>query len=131
MDIELLKPEDYPKLIGLGGMTATTLPSPETSRILVARRPDGTIAAYWVAQAVVHIEPIWLEGVSGLGRGKVFMNMVPAMMGELAAIGDSTFFAFADNENMVQYALRLGMQPLPYVVFQGNLPTSEAREENQ
>lgn len=129
MKIELLAPEDYPHLVGVGGITAATLPSPATSRVIVARRADGAIAAYWVAQAVVHVEPIYL-GTEGLGNGKLFAEMLPAMMAALAANGDTTFYAFAQDENMVQYALRLGLQLLPYVTFQGFLPPPTAVPEN-
>ena len=130
MQIETLHPDQYPTLIGVGTMTADKLPPPATSRIVVARRDDGTIAAYWVAQAVIHVEPIDLSGVEGLGRGKVFMEMLPALMTEVASTGDNSFFAFAADESMIQYAMRLGLTPLPYVVFQGTIPVPPAVQEN-
>ena len=122
MRIELLAPADYPQLLGIGGMTASTLPSPDTSRIIVARREDdATIVAYWVAQAVIHVEPIYL-GLEGLGNGKLFQEMLPHMLAALSTTGDNTFYAFAADESMVQYALRLGLTHLPYLVFQGSIP---------
>lgn len=131
MKIEILEPDQYHQLAGLNGPLDTMgIPSPAVSKVIVARAPDGAIRAYWVVQAAVHIEPIWLDPDlrAGLGGAKVFMAMVPAVMAAVASTGDSTFYTFAADETMVQYALRLGLTPLPYTIFEGHLPSLPTNE---
>lgn len=129
MTYEQLAPEKYPELIGVGPMTAATLPDPASSRIVVGRL-GGRIAAYWVVQAVLHAEPIYVgPELEGLGRGKAIAELLPRMLAAVAACGDTTFYAFAADENVLQYALRIGLKPLPFTVFQGTIPPIPPTQE--
>lgn len=54
-----LTPEEYPRLKqilpeGFG------LPSPQTSRVVIAEDSEGAIKGYWFVYIALHVEPLWV-----------------------------------------------------------------------
>ena len=120
MNVSILEPADYHKL-------AIKL-DPATSIIAVARDKANEIKGFWAAQAVIHIEPVQLEGEAQDG-GHTAIKLLQVLLSELAARGENVFYAFANSEDVVQYLQRLGLQPLPYACFVGLNPLLQASQE--
>lgn len=130
MNIILLPSERYHELLKFEGFQGTP-PNPDTSIVVVAEDPDSKeIKGFWVAQAVIHIEPIALDPAVRDG-GHTSMKMLSLLLSELAARGEASFFAFADNESVVNYLVRLGLVPLPYAVFYGMNPNLLPQEPSE
>lgn len=121
MKILTLPPARYPELKKFDAFLGGLLPNPDTS-IVVVQEDDNTheIMDFWVAQAVIHIEPVTLTTKDG---GFTAVKLLTHLLAELASRGESAFYAFAQTEDVVQYLLRLGLTPLPYATFAGIIPT--------
>lgn len=106
-----LQPEEYHKLDGHEDLTATGVPSPDVSRIMVAERHDGTIVGYIMAVTVVHMEPIWVHPDY---RG----TMVPVRLWRklVDALLTPVMYCFSDTSTIAGYLTRLGLRELPYKV---------------
>ena len=120
MAIKLLEPSRYNELRSFTEFTPDTLPNPDNSIVVVNEDENGTILDFWVAQTVVHIEPVKIRSNDG---GHTLLQMLATLLATLNERGVNTFFAFADNETVLNYLLRLGLVPLPYMVCQGQTPT--------
>lgn len=122
LNILTLPADRYPELLALDPRANF---NPATSIVVVAEDAQThEIKGFWTAQAVIHIEPITLTGEAKDG-GHTVLKMLTHLLSELAAKGESQFFAFADNESVVDYLVRLGLTPLPYAVFVGTTPPAE------
>jgi hypothetical protein len=122
--VSILPPERYAELEVQFTEMGGPLPQPETSYIVVAEE-DGEIKAFWVMQAAVHIEPCWVKPEERDRTGFFYKQLMPAMLATLQADGTRSFFAFADRDEIANYLLRIGLQPLPYVSFAGLVPAPE------
>ena len=115
MSIRILTPAEYPLII--------PYPADPASSVVVVLEDDNTkeIKGYWVAQTVVHIEPVWLSpsargGLNGL-------KMYAGIMAALNSYGVTTAYAFADRPEIADYLERLNAELLPYVVYKLKVPT--------
>lgn len=102
---------------------------PASCVVVVAEEPDThKIMGYWVAQLVVHTEPVWLDPEirsSGVG-----IKMYAALLAGLAKFGIKDFYAFSDREEIADYLQRLGLTLTPFITFRGVVPEipSEIKE---
>ena len=113
MSIRILTPVEYP-LIPYKANPANS--------VVVVLEDDNTkeIKGYWVAQTVVHIEPVWLaDDVKGGIHG---LKMYAGMMAALSSHGITTAYAFADRPEIADYLERLQFQLEPFVVYRGQVP---------
>ncbi len=122
MRISILPPERYPELLKFPILKAA-LPPPATSIIAVVEDDNSNeILGFWIAQAVIHIEPIYLTEAAQDG-GITAVKLLATLLSELAARGEASFYAFTDQPDVVNYLLRLGLVPFPYACFRGINPT--------
>ena len=119
MNIRILPADEYEKL--------PIEVNPATSVVAVAEDVSGEIKGYWVAQAVVHIEPVHLNkdirdsGFTGL-------RMLQTLLSELALKGDPLYYAFSDRPEISDYLSRLGLSLLPYQIWLGVNPLLVKKE---
>jgi hypothetical protein len=121
--VSLLAPERYSELEPIFEEYGGTLPNPDTSYVIVAEE-DGEILAFWVVQAQVHIEPFWVSPAARGRSGLFAKQMIPHILAALKADGAEEFFAFAPDDAIFDYLARLGLEPLPWVVFRGQVPNT-------
>ena len=114
MSIRILPADEYHKML---------YPVDPTSSVIVVMEDDETkeLTGYWVAQTVIHIEPVWLSpsargGLNGL-------KMYAGIMAALNSYGVTTAYAFADRPEIADYLERLNAELLPYVVYKLKVPT--------
>lgn len=113
MSIRILHPDEYPKI---------PYAADPSNSVVVVLEDDETheIKGYWVAQNIVHIEPVWLaedarNGMNGL-------KMYAGMMAALSSHGATAAYAFADRPEIASYLERLNAELLPYVVYKLQVP---------
>lgn len=118
-----LPAEEYPRLSTLSGplagiFTSGHLPSPDSTRFIIAEHA-GQIVAYWPIFNAVHMEPLWIDpahrGDGVIGRALI-EGAVEALKGAhvgyaFAIIGDQ------DQPANGQMAERLGFDKVPGTLY--------------
>ena len=99
--------DDFTKLKGLQD-TDTWIPDKTQSQVVVAEN-DGEIVAFWVAQTVLHLEPVWIR--PDHRSGWLFIKMWRMLLQWLTAQGMRDFYCFAPTQTIKDYLTRLGMKP--------------------
>lgn len=128
LNILTLPPDRYHELLAFGAFLQN-LPNPATSKVVVVEDSEThEVKGFWVAQATIHIEPVYLTPEAQDG-GHTGLKMLALLLSELAAMGEPQFFAFAETESVVDYLIRLGLTPLPYTIFKGLNPLVLASSE--
>jgi hypothetical protein len=121
MNIKQLEPERYDELL-------PTVVDPSNSVVIVAEDPETLdIKGYWVAQNVVHIEPIWLA--DEVRSGLTGIKMYAALLAALKQHNIEHFYTFVDKAEIGDYLIRLGLQLMPYVTYKGVVPPIPQLEE--
>ena len=113
MSIRILPADEYAKI---------PYPADPTSSVVVVLEDDNTkkIKGYWVAQTVIHIEPVWLaEDARNAMNG---LKLYAGMMAALSSHGATAAYAFADRPEIAGYLERLNAELLPYVVYKLQIP---------
>jgi hypothetical protein len=115
MTIRELRIEEWGRLEGQEIFATVGVPSPESTRVLIAETESGELAAIWCMVQVIHIEPVWIapayrnSTLAGRmwNRMKVFLDHLRVDMS----------YCFADTPEIAQYLKRLGLKKLPYETF--------------
>lgn len=103
---------------------------PTTCLVIVAEDPDThKIKGYWVAQLVVHTEPVWLD--PELRSGTIGINMYAALLAAMSTFGIKEFYAFSDKEEIADYLQRLNLQLTPFITFRGIVPEIPSQENKE
>jgi len=109
---------DYGELRGL--LDEKLVPSPDASKCFVSRGTDGVINGYVFSQAMITVEPIWVDETqrgSGLAL-KLFSHAAQS----LAASGRVRYFVtHSDSDKVTDYLKRLGMEELNWKTFKMEL----------
>lgn len=102
LTIRTLSPSEYARL---GGIMPNDdwIPNSSTSVAIVAER-DDEIIGFWIAQPVIHTEPVWIK--RGERNGLVLGLMWRRMHSLVKRIG--TVFAFSPSDETSCYLKRLG-----------------------
>lgn len=124
MNISLLAADRYDELLPIFEEFNGIMPSPESSAVVIAEE-DNEIKAFWVLEAQVHAEPLWVREDSRVKSGAIFKQMAPLMLSTLQNLDVKTFFCTTEDENMVQYMQRLGLEAQPFVTFMGVVPPKQ------
>ena len=114
MSIRILPADEYYKM---------PYPADPASSVIVVMEDDETkeLTGFWVAQTVIHIEPVWLS--PSVRGGLDGLKMYAGMMAALSSHGATTAYAFADRPEIASYLERLNAELLPYVVYKLKVPT--------
>lgn len=108
-----LQPTDIPKL-------PIDVPPTSIACVVAYDDSDDTIKGVWPAQLVIHTEPVWLD--ASLRSGRVGLEMFAGLMALLGQQDVNCFYAFAASPEVADYLERIGMQPKPYLVYEGFVP---------
>lgn len=92
----------------------------EGSVVVVLEDAEG-IKGFWIAQPVIHIEPVWLSPSIRDG-GLNALKMYAALLALLGSQGVQNYYAFSDTPQVSDYLKRLGLEALPYEVYHGIVP---------
>ena len=113
MSIRILPADEYYKM---------PYPADPASSVIVVMEDDETkeLTGFWVAQTVIHIEPVWLS--PSVRGGLDGLKMYAGMMAALSSHGATTAYAFADRPEIAGYLERLNAELLPYVVYKLQIP---------
>ncbi len=112
MQIKLLEAERYHEL--------PIEANPNTSIVVVVEDDNKKIRAYWMAQLVVHTEPVWID--PELRSGFTGVKMYAALLAALQGLGIKEFYSFADRDEIDNYLQRLGLKITPFSVYRGVVP---------
>lgn len=107
--VRRLRPDEYNRLVGIMPEDLW-IPDPSISSITIAEEADE-IVGFWVAQSVVHLEPVWIKPERR--GGTILGEMWKEMRGGLTRA-----YAFSTCEKISGYLERLGFRPNDYRVFE-------------
>jgi hypothetical protein len=111
MITRILEASEYDRLKGLAH-TDDWIPTDDTARVLVAEK-DGEIIAFWVAQAEIHIEPLWIKPDERRGMlAKELLQGIKSMV-------SGKCYAFTESDTVAGYLERLGMREIKRRIFVG------------
>lgn len=119
MQIRILPPDEYDKL--------PLKVDPLSSRVVVLEDNDSKeLKGYWIAQAIVHLEPVWFH--DDVKNSMERLNMFIHLLAALQADGVKGYYANADRPEIADYLERLGMKLLPFVTYAGAVPPMPSEE---
>jgi hypothetical protein len=108
----LLQPFEYYLLAKEFDKRNAPLPQPHLSQVYAAFDGDRLVA-FWVLQAVLHAEPLWIDeeyrGNPGLAAG-LLQRVEPYMRNE-------TVMVLAESEEVEFMLQRLGFEKMPYPAY--------------
>lgn len=115
MTIRELEPWEWGRLEGHPIFEQTGLPSPDSTRILIAENEGGELVGLWCMVQVVHCEPVWIapEYRNGTVAGRMWAKMKVF----LDHLHINMAYCFADRSDIADYLSRLGLRELPYKTF--------------
>lgn len=115
IQVRLLDPTDY------GRLPIDLQPSDNNRVVILEDDETKELKGYWVAQNVVHCEPLWIaEDLRGsISTLKLFAGMLAA----LAQNGVQAFYCFSDKDENDDYLQRLGLELQPYTTYLGTVPS--------
>jgi hypothetical protein len=114
MKYELLQPSEWSRVENIFVQNGGLLPSPEVSRIAVAKFGEE-IVGFHCLQPALHVEPIWVRPKY---RGMVRFRPLLGVLKESVPHGQP-FYAFAPNEAIERLCAHLEMSKTPYTVWKG------------
>ena len=129
MIIETLPFDRYSELLSFEHFKEFGLPGPLSIVVVARDHLSKEIKGYWVSQAVMHSEPVYLapEVRNGLTGQQLFAKL----MAELFAIGVSAHFCFSASSEISNYLDRLGLVQLPWDIYMGAIPAPPPIEEKE
>lgn len=132
-----LASEEYQVLLNTPPFNTFGLPDAQSSRVLIAQAPDGTVIGYWFLHAALHVEPFWLHPEHGSPQlARRMWDGIRAMMEQSQA---PVAHAIIMDEDLVTagMARRLGFSPVPGRLYwvttkpqNGDAPPALPQEES-
>ena len=106
--------EEYFRLEFLFLANSSQMPSPTTSRVIVAEDSNGDIVGMFCLQIVAHGEPIWVsDDFQRRGVAKLMIDE----MNQHCDQNRVGYFSFAEDERVAHICRENQMVELPYKVF--------------
>lgn len=118
MEYRLLLPDEYEKARTLLG---DHLPSPETSAIAGAFK-DNVLIGVLVLQLQWHLEPLVITDPS-----VNFLRLKQILDQGLRNSGGGTYYAFTSSEQVMNMALRSGMEVQPVMTLKGTVESLKSK----
>lgn len=109
MTYRLLKPEEWPRVLEF--MPLDLVPEPRLSEICVAETEQGEIAGFLIAQAVVHLEPIFIR--PEFKHAVRFNKLVE----KLESVVGRNYYCFSESSLVERMLKFVGFLKLPYKVW--------------
>ena len=115
MTTRLLPVDEWPKLAGHPALGGYPLPPVGSAQFVVAEAGDE-IVGVWAIVNVLHLEPVWVDETfrGGFVVGRMFAEVEMAVR----HMGVKVAWVFADRTEIADYLSRLGLQRVPFEVFQ-------------
>jgi N-acetylglutamate synthase-like GNAT family acetyltransferase len=110
--LRILQPDEFDRLKEFEPYNrGLALPIPGASRVAVAEI-EGRIVGFWVASAVVHIEPLFIAPEERNG-GFTATALLKTLVDELKENEIENVYCFSETETNSNYLSRLGFSKLP------------------
>jgi hypothetical protein len=114
----LLRHDEWDRIAPIFEQQGHVVPHPEIANVAIAESADGQILGFLMLQMVLHAEPLWIDESE---RGKVSWKRLLGVLESLFE-GPSCYYVFAPDEHVARMAEAVGMEKLPYAVFQKEMP---------
>jgi hypothetical protein len=125
MNIHVLEADRFEELAPIFKEYGGALPDPSQAIILVLEDTPGVIDGFWVLEAQIHIEPVWVRPELRNKTAHIYKAILPHLLAALHDTGASKFYSFAEDQQTATYLARIGLSPMTAMIFEGRVPPKD------